>query len=81
MNGDTVVLKLDKAYTGKAVEETFSKAALLPLAGPTFHSMDDVIGFTFESEGDGWIHGLVGVGSGNERFLMKTADFSAALGD
>ncbi len=78
LNGDEVTLRIDEDFAGRRVEEELPIAVLLELATGAPQKNDDLLGLTFETT-ETEVHGLIGVGSGNERFILSKADLTEAL--
>lgn len=78
LNGDEVTLRIDEDFAGRRVEEELPIAVLLELATGAPQKNDDLLGLTFETT-ETEVHGLIGVGSGNERFILSKADLAEAL--
>jgi hypothetical protein len=78
LNGDEVILRIDEDFAGRRVEEELPIAVLLELATGAPQKNDDLLGLTFETT-ETEVHGLIGVGSGNERFILSKADLAEAL--
>jgi len=78
LNGDEVTLRINEDFAGRRVEEELPIAVLLELATGTPQKNDDLLGLTFETS-ETEVHGLIGVGSGNERFILSKADLAEAL--
>ncbi len=76
--GDEVTLRIDEDFAGRRVEEELPIAVLLELATGAPQKNDDLLGLTFETT-ETEVHGLIGVGSGNERFILSKADLAEAL--
>lgn len=74
IDGDAVRIQVDGAFAGRDVDEELPVADLQALLAADELTNDDLLGFILRSEGDR-IHGLIGVGSGNERFSVRKADF------
>ena len=71
---------IDENFAGREVNEEIAVADLLRLANEANVLHDDILGLILQSEGTE-IKGLVGVGSGNERFVVSQADVRSALDD
>lgn len=78
LNGDEATLRIDEDFAGRRVEEELPIAVLLELATGAPQKNDDLLGLTFETT-ETEVHGLIGVGSGNERFILSKADLAEAL--
>jgi hypothetical protein len=78
LSGDEVTLRIDEDFAGRRVEEELPIAVLLELATGAPQKNDDLLGLTFETT-ETEVHGLIGVGSGNERFILSKADLAEAL--
>jgi len=76
--GDEATLRIDEDFAGRRVEEELPIAVLLELATGAPQKNDDLLGLTFETT-ETEVHGLIGVGSGNERFILSKADLAEAL--
>ena len=72
--GDDVWLRIDEEFAGRAVEEELPKEALARLVSGGPQKNFDLLGLTFETDGGEMVKGLIGVGSGNQRFQMRRAD-------
>jgi len=78
LNGDEVILRIDEDFAGRRVEEALPIAVLLELATGAPQKNDDLLGLTFETT-ETEVHGLIGVGSGNERFILSKVELAEAL--
>jgi hypothetical protein len=78
LNGDEVILRIDEDFAGRRVEEELPIAVLLELATGAPQKNDDLLGLTFETT-ETEVHGLIGVGSGNERFILSKVELAEAL--
>jgi hypothetical protein len=76
--GDSVEVWIDSSFAGRAVEESVSIAALTALAGDEPFEYRDLLGLTLSTDGS-TVSGLIGVGSGNERFQLDKAALQVAL--
>ena len=78
-SGDDVWLRIDADFAGRPVEEELSKAALTELVSGGPRQNFDLLGLTFETDGGEMVQGLVSVGSGNQRFLLRRDDVIEVL--
>jgi len=78
LDGDTATLHIDQDFAGRKVEEELPLAVLSDLATGAPQKNDDLLGLTFETT-EAEVHGLIGVGSGNERFILSKAELAEAL--
>ena len=78
INEDEATLRIDEDFAGRRVEEELPVAVLSELANGAPQKNDDLLGLTFETT-ETEVHGLIGVGSGNERFILAKADLAEAL--
>ena len=74
----TLGLMIDENFAGREVREEISVDDLVRLANEQTGVHDDILGLILQADG-AEIKGLVGVGSGNERFVVAKADVLAAL--
>jgi hypothetical protein len=71
-------IRIGQDYAGREVEEEIPLRVLAALAEGSTTSHQDILGLTFESDGNE-VKALLGVGSGNERFVLKREDLDAAI--
>jgi hypothetical protein len=78
-DGDGVRILIDGGFAGREVDEEVSLGdiAFLLNAEPGY-KFEDLLGLILENGGEE-IRGIVGVGSGNERFIISKADLQAAF--
>ena len=74
----TLGITIDENFAGREVQEEISVAELVRLTNEEMGVHDDILGLILQADG-AEIKGLVGVGSGNERFVVAKADVFAAL--
>lgn len=79
-SGDDVWLRIDEEFAGRRVEEELTKDSLADLVSGGPKKNFDLLGLTFETDGGEMVNGVVGVGSGNQRFMLRRDDLRAALG-
>src|SRR5690349_11128392 len=78
-SGEDVWLRIEEEFAGRRVEEEMTKASLADLVSGGPKRNYDLLGLTFETDGGDMVNGTVGVGSGNQRFMVPRDDLVAAL--
>jgi hypothetical protein len=78
-SGDDVWLRIDEDFAGRRVEEELSKAALAELVSGGPQKNFDLLGLTFDTDGGEMVNGLIGIGSGNQRFMVRSEEIRKAL--
>ena len=73
-----VQLRIDADFSGREVEEELPIEILQRLAGEEPFDYDDLLGLGLKTDGV-TVHGLIGIGSGNEKFILQKEDLQAAL--
>ena len=80
VDGENVNLAIAREFAGRSVDEDAPRSDLLEFAQVPGKKYEDLLGFILEASDDR-IVGLIGVGSGNERFSVDRSQFLAALAD
>lgn len=80
LNDDLVQINISDDFAGRNVEEELSLEILAKIGGDEPYNCFDLLGLSFETDG-AEIKGMVGVGSGNIRFLVTREDWNSALAD
>jgi|GEM_PF-2158953 hypothetical protein len=75
---DEVTVTIDAGFAGRTVEESFAFEDFRRLGGEEPFDFEDVLGLVLRTDGQ-TITGLIGVGSGNERFAVSREDWNTAL--
>lgn len=71
-------LRIDAAFAGREVEEELPIEVLERLAGEEPFDYDDLLGLGLKTDGQK-VQGLIGIGSGNEKFNLQPQDLAAAI--
>lgn len=77
-NGDGFTLTIPGDFAGRDVEEEVDRPSLERLVAEDGFDYRDLLGLTLTTDGE-VIRGLVGVGSGNERFTIERSALASAL--
>lgn len=73
-------LRIEADFAGREVEEELPIEILERLAGEEPFDYDDLLGLGLKTDGQK-IHGLIGIGSGNEKFNLQREDLGRALAE
>jgi len=76
--GDEANLRIDGSFAGRDVDEDMPLDALRSLAGDSSFSFRELLGLSLETDGS-MVKGLIGVGSGNEGFVLAKNALARAL--
>lgn len=71
-------LRIDAAFAGREVEEELPIEILERLAGEEPFDYDDLLGLGLKTNGQK-VEGMIGIGSGNERFVLQRDDLVTAV--
>jgi len=74
----TIAIRIPDSFAGRDVDEEISLADLKRLGGATAYSHQDILGLLLETDGNE-VKGRVGVGSGNEEFVLRLSDLNEAI--
>jgi hypothetical protein len=75
---DAVQVQISGDFAGRNVEEEVPLAELQRLVDEDGYDYRDLLGLTLTTEGH-VVRGLIGIGSGNERFSISRADLAKAV--
>jgi hypothetical protein len=78
VSADWTQITIDEDFAGRSVDEEITNADLLRLVSEEAFTHQDILGLILEADGD-LVKGIVGVGSGNERFTLAKAALKAAI--
>ena len=73
-----IALRIDGDFAGREVEEEMPLDALRLLAAEEPYEYDDLLGLGLKTDGT-QVRGLIGVGSGNEPFILHRTDLATAV--
>lgn len=76
--GADVRVQIDGNYAGRDVDEELSLDSLTRLAAGEAIKNFEALGLTLEGMGEK-IHGIIAIGSGNDRFYLRSEELKAAL--
>lgn len=76
--GNVVAVGIDQDFAGRTVDEELPLQSFEKLLGSEVYKNNDALGFTLETDGLN-ITGLVGIGSGNERFQLNRDEFEKVV--
>lgn len=73
-------LRIDASFAGRDVEEELPIEILQRLTSEEPFTYDDLLGLSLMTDGMK-IKGLIGIGSGNEQFVLQVEDLKTSIAD